>query len=274
MSQRIPSDNLAYAVLLSINEGKSLGSGFRLKANGCNYLITAKHVLFDRHHQLYGETLVVTCHSPNRGATAPLIMQVDLSKANILTSSKADIAAVLLGVNAPIDGHDHKTALKKLKVAVKRPTQLVGEQYVSVLQQGSGEAVSVDVEAAGKLSFVSITNDVYLLGYPTSLGMQHSQYYDFTKPLVRKGIVAGIDETKSTFVIDCPAYPGNSGGPVVEHCEDGFFRVTGVVSKYIPYETKWHSNRGDVVNSDVSNSGYTVCVSMDAVISMLSDGKP
>lgn len=103
--------------------------------------------------------------------------------------------------------------------------------------------------------------------------MRHNQYYDFSKPLVRKGIIAGIDETKSTFVIDCAAYPGNSGGPVVEHCEDGFFRVTGVVSKYIPFETKWHSNRGDVINTDVSNSGYTVCVSMDAVQSMLSDDK-
>jgi S1-C subfamily serine protease len=273
MSRRIPTDNLGYAVLLSINEGKSLGSGFRLKANGQNYLVTAKHVLFDRHNQLYGETLIVTCHSSNRGAISPLIMQVDLSNAKIITSNKSDVAAVLLGRNEPIDGHDHKTSLNKLKVNQKRPTKLVGEKYVSLIEQGSGEAVSVDAEALGKLSLVSITNDVYLLGYPTSLGMQHSQYYDFTKPLVRKGIVAGIDETKSTFVIDCPAYPGNSGGPVVEHCEDGYFRVTGVVSKYIPYETKWHSNRGDIVNTDVSNSGYTVCVSVDVVLSILSGGK-
>jgi len=271
MSRRIPQDNLAYAVLLSINEGKSFGSGFRMKAHGSNYLVTAKHVLYDRHDQLYGETLVITCHSPNRAATSPLIMQVDLDKATILTSSKFDIAAVLLGRNEPIDGHDHTTSLKKLNVDVKRPTKLVGESYVSLLQPGVGEAVSVDIEATGKLNSVSLANDVYLLGYPTSLGMQQSQYYDFSKPLVRKGIVAGVDETKSTFVIDCPAYPGNSGGPVVEHCTDGYFRVTGVVSKYIPYETKWHSNRGDIINTDISNSGYTVCVSMDAVLSLLTD---
>lgn len=274
MSRHIPNDNLAYAVLLSINEGKSLGSGFRMKAHGSNYLITAKHVLFDCHDQLYGESLIITCQNPHRGVTLPLIMQVDLGKAKILTSSKTDIAAILLGQNKPIDGHDHKSSLKDLNVDLKRPTQLVGEPYVSLLQQGTGVAISVDIEAVGKLSVVSIANDVYLLGYPTSLGLQQSQYYDFSKPLVRKGIVAGIDEAKSTFVIDCPSYPGNSGGPVVEHCTDDYFRVTGVVSKYIPYETKWHSNRGDVINSDISNSGYTVCVSMDAVLSLLSDAKP
>jgi hypothetical protein len=274
MSQRIPPDNLAYAVLLSLNEGKSLGSGFRLKMNGRNYLVTAKHVLFDRHDQLYGETLIVTCQGPSRGDTVPLIMKVDLTRAKVLTSSKSDTAAVLLGHNEPIDNHDHKTPLKELKVAAKRPTQLIGEAYVSVIQKGSGNAVSVDVEAAGKLSVVSIANDVYLLGYPTSLGITQTDYYDFTKPLVRKGVVAGIDETRSTFVIDCPAYPGNSGGPVVEHCEDGFFRVTGVVSRYIPFETKWRSNRGDIVNTDMSNSGFTVCVSMDAVLAMISDDKP
>jgi hypothetical protein len=274
MSNRIPHDNLAYAVLLSINEGKSLGSGFRMKVSGLNYLVSAKHVLYDRRDQLYGTTLIVTGHSPDRSATSPFILQVDLDKAKILTSSKFDIAAILIGRNKALDGHDHTTPLKKLQVDLKRPTALVGESYVTSLQKGSGTAVSVDVEATGMLNSVSLASDVYLLGYPTSLGMQQNEYYDFSKPLVRKGIVAGIDEAKSTFVIDCPSYPGNSGGPVVEHCSDGHFRVTGVVSKYIPYETKWHSNRGDVVNTDISNSGYTVCVSIDAVLSLFSDTEP
>lgn len=274
MANRIPRDNLAYAVLLSINEGKSLGSGFRMKVHGLNYLVTAKHVLYDRHDQLYGPTLIVTCHSADRSAASPLILQVDLDKAKILKDRKFDIAAILIGRNEALDGHDYDTPLKKLQADLMRPTKLIGESYVKNIQTGTNQAVSVDVEAVGMLNSVSLASDVYLLGYPTSLGMQQSQYYDFSKPLIRKGIVAGIDGSKSAFVIDCPAYPGNSGGPVVEHCSDGYFRVIGVVSKYIPFETKWHSNRGDVVNTDISNSGYTVCVSMDAVLSLFSVAPP
>jgi len=269
MPTQIPPDNLFYAVLLSINEGKSFGSGFRLKANGNNYLITAKHVLYDRHESLRGETLIVTCHSPSSEAMEPLILQVNLNDASILVSEKFDVAAILLGRNESIDGHDHSTPLKELRIDAKRPTNLVAEACVSVLKHGIGPLVSVDVEAVGKLKSISLANDVYLLGYPTSLGMQQSSYYDFSKPLVRKGIVAGVDQNRSSFVIDCSSYPGNSGGPVVEHCSDGYFRVVGVVSKYIPYETRWHSNRGDVVNTDISNSGYTVCLSMDAVLLLL-----
>ncbi|CAB3795101.1 trypsin-like peptidase domain-containing protein [Paraburkholderia fynbosensis] len=269
--KRIPHDNLSYAVLLSIDEGKSTGSGFRLKIDGANYLVTAKHVLYDRHDELYGTTLIVTCHSPSKDQTSPLIFHVDLSEAKILRSGKFDIAAVLLGTNQPLDGHDHDTPLRQLQSDVKRPTALIGESYVRRIQDGNGVGVSVDIEAAGMLHSISLASDVYLLGYPTSLGIRTSTFYDFSKPLIRKGIVAGVDPVRSTFVIDCAAYPGNSGGPVVEHCLDGFFRVIGLVSRFIPYETKWHSNRGDVVNTDISNSGYTVCVSMDAVVSTLKE---
>jgi V8-like Glu-specific endopeptidase len=265
---RIPHDNLSYSTLISINEGKSTGSGFRLKIEGKNYLITAKHVLYDRHEQIYGRTLILTCHSPDKNATSPWIFSIDLQSAVVLRSKTHDVVAILIGENKPIDGFDHVTPLKNLQHESKRPTSLVPEPYVDVIKVGDGFAVSVDIEALGKLESISLASDVYLMGYPTSLGMRNNQFYDFTKPLIRKGIVAGFDISKSSFVIDCFSFPGNSGGPVVEHCADGFFRVVGVVSKYIPYETKWHSNRGDVINTDIANSGYTVCVAMDEVISL------
>jgi hypothetical protein len=267
---RIPHDNLSYSALISINEGKSKGSGFRLKFDGGNYLITAKHVLFDRRDQLYGDTLILTFHSPEEKATMPWIFSIDLSRATILRSEKFDVAAIFIGKNIPVDGFDHVTPLKKLQCASKRPTSLAPESYVTLIQSGNGSAVSADVEAIGKLDSISLASDVYLMGYPTSLGMRNNQFYDFSKPLIRKGIVAGVDAARSAFVIDCFAFPGNSGGPVVEHCLDGYFRVIGVVSKFIPFETKWHSNRDDIVNTEVANSGYTVCIAMDAVLSIFN----
>jgi len=265
---RIPHDNLAYSALIVIDEGKSKGSGFRLKIGGKNYLVTAKHVLYDRKGQLYGDNLVLTFHNPDKNSMPPCILGIDLTKATILCSDKYDVAAILIGKNIDIPGFDHITPLKNSTDAVRRPTALIADECVRVLDQGSGVAVSVDVEALGKLDSISLASDVYLMGYPTSLGMRNSEFYDFSKPLIRKGIVAGIHLKNSTFVIDSFVFPGNSGGPVVEHCADGFFRVVGIVSKYIPFETKWYSNRDDVVNTDVANSGYTVCVGMDAVLAM------
>lgn len=267
----IPQDNLAYAMLLSINEGRSLGSGFRIKFNDMSYLITAKHVLYDRNNELYGETLVLTGYTPIGPERLPLILNIDLSDTPILRSDDYDIAAILLGRHEQIPDQNYDTPLRNLQGPMKRPTRLAMEEWVTCVERGQGALVSVDQEAIGNLDSVSIGNDVYLLGYPTSLGLQNNQYYDFSRPLARKGIVAGIDENRSTFVIDCPAYPGNSGGPVVEHCSDSLYRVTGMVSKYIPYETQWHSNRGDVINTDISNSGYTVCISMDRILGLLEE---
>jgi len=42
----IPADNLAYPVLVSLDNGSS-GSGFFLNTGSRTYLVTASHVLFD-----------------------------------------------------------------------------------------------------------------------------------------------------------------------------------------------------------------------------------
>jgi hypothetical protein len=61
-----------------------------------------------------------------------------------------------------------------------------------------------------KFADVLISNDVYIFGYPSSVG--HSGQLDHTRPLLRKGIVAGKNEAKNTIILDCPVHQGNSGG--------------------------------------------------------------
>ena len=57
-------------------------------------------------------------------------------------------------------------------------------------------------------------NGVFLLGFPLGLIGEVRNY-----PIVRQGIIARIQDwlqgDKPTFLIDAPAFPGNSGGPVV-----------------------------------------------------------
>lgn len=109
------------------------------------------------------------------------------------------------------------------------------------------------------------------MGYPTSLGMRRDVYFDGSKPLLRKGIIAGKNTKNNSFIIDCPAYFGNSGGPIVEYGEDELYRVIGIVSMYIPFETKWYSNRDRIENIELSNSGYTVCLPIDLVFKIIDN---
>jgi len=54
--------------------------------------------------------------------------------------------------------------------------------------------------------------DVFVLGYPGSVGKNY-----WTRALVRKGIISWLPKIESSgqkFLIDCPVFPGNSGGPV------------------------------------------------------------
>ena len=272
MKNLIPIDNLSYAGLLVIDTNKSYGSGFRLKYNDKNYLITAKHVLFDENEKLWGKILVLTFQNPEPGVDNTTILQVDLEGAKIHSSKTSDVAVILIGYNKKL--YDDETPLKELKTKNKRSTTLYGETYISLLKGGQ-HGVSVDPEATRNLSDIRIANDVYLMGYPTSLGLQKNEYFDYAKPLLRKGIISGINHKERTFIIDCPSYQGNSGGPVVEDCEDDYFRVIGLVSRYIPYETKWFSNRDKIINTELTNSGYTVCVPMDEIFQLIeSINKP
>lgn len=266
MRTTIPQDNLGYSIFLSIDGGKSNGSGFRMKFKDKNYIITAKHVLYNDDDILWGEQLLVTCQSVDNSITEPLLFEVGLKEAKIFPSKTSDIVAILIGHNVKL--YDDETPLKNIKGTNIRPAKLIGEDYITLVSGGQGAFVSLEVEATRGLNEIGIANDVYLMGYPISIGLQRNKYFDFSKPLLRKGIIAG--KNKNTFIIDCPSYQGNSGGPIIEHGEDDLFRVIGVVSRYIPFETKWFSNREKITNVEISNSGYTVCISIDEVIDVLN----
>jgi hypothetical protein len=71
--------------------------------------------------------------------------------------------------------------------------------------------------------------------------------------------VAGKNQITRTIIIDCPVYPGNSGGPVIEVESQGpisVYKAIGVVTQFVP-GTVW----GNTVNS-----GYAVVVPMDRVL--------
>ena len=111
-------------------------------------------------------------------------------------------------------------------------------------------------------SDVLVGNEVYIFGYPTSLSI--SPEIDIKKPLLRRGVVAGKNETFKTIILDCPAFYGNSGGLVLEIEDTSItrteYRAIGIIIRFIPFFKGW-----------TENSGYSIAEPMDGLIELLSN---
>jgi hypothetical protein len=103
------------------------------------------------------------------------------------------------------------------------------------------------IEFTKKFDEVLTANDVYVFGYPGSIGLSNYLQIDYQKPRIRRGIVAGTDDQKKTIILDCFIFPGNSGGPVLQEEWTGIgtksFWTIGVVSEFIPIMETWLNER-------------------------------
>lgn len=261
--RNIPDDNLAYPVLISLNTGSS-GSGFQLITDTQLFLVTAKHVLFDKGGILRGQEAILT--SPSRDVHDDTVAKYKINLIDLLTNglifqhASADVAGIMLG---KIVVRDDSTGYT--------PTLANG---VTMFEKTASGTVSVNAaKSVCLLKDVLISNDIFLYGYPSSLGLKASPQFDYDKPLLRKGIVASVNKKQGTIILDCPVYYGNSGGPVVQVTREGFanhHKIIGVVSQFIPYSENWINQSNGLIHQEVSNSGYSVAVSMDFVFEMLN----
>jgi len=226
------------------------------------YLITAKHVLFDNLN-LRGNTATLKC--PSRIISDPTITiyQVNLEAliqaGEIFQHPTKDIAGFIIGtINPNPAGVGYSINL------------LNG---INLIQQGSTGVVSVSSTTGIKfINQVLISNDVYMYGYPSSLGIKQSPQFDYTRPLLRKGIIANLYIAQGTIILDCPVYYGNSGGPAVQvefHGNHYSHHVIGVILQFIPYSENWINQSNNITHTEISNSGYSVALAMDYVFEML-----
>jgi hypothetical protein len=263
-SREIPDDNLAYPVLISLETGSN-GSGFFLNYDSRIYLVTASHVLFDETSgNLKAQRAKLLSYSVDPKETDRNIIQLDLKTLvetrRVRKHSSEDVAVVFIAMSK----EKADTGQRSLSVV----------PGVVVIQKAPSGILGVNSGSVKPFKDVLTANTIYVFGYPTSLGMKEIPQIDPLRPLLRFGIVAGTNPDRKTIILDCPSYPGNSGGPVleVEHIDLGKknFKVIGVVSQFIPFE----ETRVNITHKDknlaISNFGYTVAVSMDPVIELTS----
>jgi len=93
------------------------------------------------------------------------------------------------------------------------------EIFIGDVCTPSGEDLTSMMEGTG----------VFLIGFPLALIGDSRNY-----PIVRSGVIARIQDCLSgeedTFLIDAPAFPGNSGGPVIVRPESTAISGTSAVS--------------------------------------------
>jgi len=118
--------------------------------------------------------------------------------------------------------------------------------------------------------------DSYILGYPKSIQLDDSgRYvkYDFSEPLIRKGIVAGKDFKNKTIVVDCAVYPGNSGGPVFCYFNN-IPNLIGMVIERIPFKQNvWDKENHKKDDNIWINSGYSIVIPIDFALDLISEIK-
>ena len=292
-SQRaIPDDNLAYPVLINLTDCTSnvtsiRGTGFFLNAPSATYLVTARRVLFNE-----AVRLAPNQPRPIQCKTAELLsyprdpkekelnrFSVDLQSLNQAGRVKAhpthDVAVVQVAIVVtanPAPAPTVPAATPKAEDG-SQPRAVEMVPGVTVNQRAPSGILGVGSDVIEKFDQVLTPNDIYVLGYPASIGLQQAPQIDYNTPLLRKGVVAGTNSANKTIVLDCMTFHGNSGGPVLEVIHEGFqsrFRVIGVVSQYVPVAETWVNTTQSYFNMQLYNSGYSIAEPMDPVLELVA----
>jgi hypothetical protein len=255
---------LKYPVRITL-DGKPAGSGFFIEKERIVYLVTARHVLAHKNFEFAGSQVSINAFSNQEGFDETIEIRFDINQLNadkaVSFHPSRDILIIRIGV---LDEH-------------LRAVPLAG---ITIVRSGKGDLMVAQEPMFKLFDKINISQDVFLFGYPTSIGDKATKgELDLNKPLLRKGIVAGKNEKYKNLILDCPAFGGNSGGPIteVEHYfhDDGRYKgmgvyIIGIVTEYVPYAQQFIDPLLGVPNQVMGNSSYSIAEPMDPILSLLN----
>jgi len=261
-ARAIPDDNLSYPVRIRI-DNRDVGSGFYLNTKAASFLVTARHVLFDEAGKLRGKEATLLSYARDSKDKTRNTFRLDLPAFQTSGELKTDI--------------DHDVAVIRIGKSSEQDSLKIIEGVV-IIEKAITGLLGVGWENAIRFEQVLVGNDIFIFGYPSSIGLKDAPQIDYERPLLRKGIVAGLNEKTKAIILDCPAYGGNSGGPVLQVEETRLgrteFRLIGIVMQFVPYEEKWINISQRYGYSTTSNSGYSVVEPVDRILDLISSWQP
>ena len=256
----LPEDNLAYPVQVIVSGGG--GTGFFVRRGQELFLVTARHVLFDRTSgQLMQREFTLRALSKDIRETAVSVMRVNaaqmLESKEIRSDEPRDVAVLRLG-SLTREGMNTTPG-------------------VVFTERSKGGIVVAPLDYLTRYADVDVSSQIFMFGYPV-VGVSGAPQIDPGRPLVRGGIVAGRNAALKTLIIDAPVNHGNSGGPVVQLSRTNRLRIIGIATQYIPvFEdvmplTPQGSSAPPPAQASITlgNSGYGVVASADAIIELIA----
>lgn len=268
----IPFNTQALPVIINA-KGKDIGSGFYFTNNDSLFLVSAAHVFLK-----IGTKANLSDYSLEEFNSQEFKISswARDAKENTLNIFNLDVDALLknkyIYANLDID-----TIAIKIGIVLKKETGEMGlVEGVKIITKASSGVLSSTTQNIRTFNEVNVSDDVYLLGFPSSLGLKGNPQFDYRKPLLRKGIVSQKNLLTNRIIIDGPVYKGNSGSPVIEKFQKGIsypeFHLIGFAVEYVPFILTGRTTSGCTSNDILipSNSGYAVVVPMDAVIETIN----
>lgn len=254
-AQKIELQDISNKSVMIVNEDDYVGSGVLIFSDPFLYLITSKHVLTnliiqkkDTIFNIRSKILQVISYPRQADKANPdtlfIDMEIALKDSILKWSDDKDIAGIKLGFY--LNGIRYFEGIER-----KKKTMLVPFNFKTEMKY---------------FDDLNLGQDVYIIGYPKSLGIKGHYQYNFDRPLLRKGIVSGFENELRMIILDCPSYGGNSGGPVMVWNEsDSTYNLVGIVEEFIPLEEKWINQNYGIINTQLINSGLTVMLPADEI---------
>jgi S1-C subfamily serine protease len=258
----LPEDNLAYPVQVLAQGGG--GTGFFVRRDRDLFLVTARHVLVNPlTEQPWAPEATLRALSKDLKETAVTVIHLNSGQLEdgrqIRTDAVRDVAVVRLGTLTS-DGMNTTPG-------------------VVVTDRSKGGIIVAPFEYLTRHNAVDISSQIFMLGYP-SIGVTGAAQIDRTRPLVRSGIVAGVNAALKTIIIDAPVNHGNSGGPVVQLSRTNRLRIIGIATQFVPVPEDVLALNPDSASGPpdsssrtllaLGNSGYGVVASADAIIDLIA----
>ena len=258
----LPEDNLAYPVQVLVQGGG--GTGFFVRRDRDLFLVTARHVLVNPvTGQLWSREATLRALSKDVKETAVTVIHLNTAQLQderrLRVDAIRDVALMHLGT-LKVDGVNTTPG-------------------VVITDKSKAGIIVAPFDYLTRYTDVDISSQIFMLGYP-AIGVTGAAQIDRTRPLVRGGIVAGVNAALKTIIIDAPVNHGNSGGPVVQLSRTNRLRIIGIATQFVPApEDVLPLSPGNASDPPASsartllalgNSGYGVVASADAIIDLIA----
>jgi hypothetical protein len=241
----IPTTYLTYPVFIALKTADTSrnGCGFYVNAERAMYLVTTTHVLADG---------LLPADSTSRKLPTAELQLLSYSK-DLPLRKRIVLAANLSALQENGDvklHHSQDLVVIRLATAGEPASGKAPERGVTIKESAESDLLGVPTAAVKTYEQVAVGNDVILYGYPGSPGIRNNPQLDPSRPLLRRGLVAGRDQKNRSIIVD-GGDRGNDGCPVFEIDPDGYgYSLIGVVS-------------------DRLDSGYSIVKPMDFVLELM-----